>query len=415
MRRILAAVLILMVISSTIPLVSCARVAKSPLTVVLTYPDEEFVVGDDVPIQVHVFRHSARYNPDEIDLRIGVNLTSHPLERLSTGLYVATVEIRASDQSKYGNLRLEVTVNKEGPNSEADEFKTWLRLPDPPSYSVHTIVVDPTTLFPERGEVIEVLVVCKYGDQLVDADPGSVRVKVDELYGRFEERINVTRVSTGMYRGNWTVSVDMNKSGQYNIGAHALFGSETPMRHGDSTIIVAPIGVWINFLEASRTSVLADIFVRTDDGDPMMGMNVSVDVYYDHTQDAQDTLALETGHDGVAHLFLDLEDVEPPPFEVYFEVVIRGNGIHHEAFWGVVTDPLYARPGFSEEGFAVTSLEEIPVPAGSEVSLDLLATRDAEPLGNETIDCYLYSDHTMIASIEVRTDADGTVDLVIGR
>ncbi len=411
MRRIFTAILILMIISSSIPFVTSARVAKSPLTVVLTYPGEEFVVGDEVPVQVHVFRHSVRYDPDEVDLRVGVNLTSYPMERLSTGLFEATVEIRASDQSKYGNLRLEVTVNKTGPYPETDEFKTWLRLPDPPTYSIHTIVVDPTTMFPERGEVIEVLVVCKYGDQLVDADPGSVRVKVDEVYGRFEERINVTRVSTGMYRGNWTVSVDMNKSGQYNIGASARFGSEGPMRSGEDTIIVSPLEVWINFLEASRTSVLADIYVRTEDGDPMAGMNVSVDVHYDHTQDVQDTLALETGHDGVAHLFIDLEPVEPPPFEVYFEIVVSGDDIHHEAFWGVVTDPLFARPGFSEEGFAVTSLEEVPVPAGSEVSLDLLATIDAEPLGNETIDCYIYSDHAMIASTEVRTDADGLFGL----
>ena len=411
MRKIIIAVLISIVIISTIPLVTSASVDKSALIVMLTYPDVEYSIGDVVPVQAHVFRHSARFDPDEIEIRAGVDLRAHPVERLSEGLYEVIVEISRSNLNHYNNLRLEVTVNKSGPYPENDVFKTWLRLPNIPAYRVDTYLVDPTVIFPEAGQVIEVLVVCRYGAQLVDADPGSVRVKVDQYFGNFQDHIDVTRVSTGLYRGNWTVSVEMNDSDLYYIEGQARFGSESAHIHGPSSVLVSPIDVWINFKEISRSSIVADIYVHGGQQEPVEGARVSVEVFFGIIDEAHEILILETGPDGVANINLDLEDVEPAPFEVTLLTNIQSDGISHEAIWTVETDPTFAGPGFSKEGLAVTLLDETPVPAGSMVSLDFLATDDAEPLKDRSIECYIYTDHELLLNTTVRTDDEGTFEL----
>ena len=143
MRKIIIAVLISIIVISSIPLTSIARTERSALTVVLTYPDAEYSVGDVVQVQAHVFRHSSRFDPDVIDFRIGVDLRQLSMERMSPGLYEADLEILEPDLNQLNNLRLEINVTRSGPPPEMDAFKTWLRLPEYPTYSVRTYLLDP--------------------------------------------------------------------------------------------------------------------------------------------------------------------------------------------------------------------------------------------------------------------------------
>ncbi len=412
MRRIIFAALISILVISTIPPVGSARAAESPLTVLLTYPDKEYEVRDVVTVSVHVFRYSARFDPDEVDLRVGVNLTSRPLERQSTGLYEASVEILESDLGEAGSLRLEVTTEKAGPYPEMDEFSTWLRLPERPILRVGAYLVDPTTAFPEAGQVVQVLVVCQYGDQLVDAEPGSVYASVEGSSSDFQERIDLTRVSRGLYTGNWTVSVDMNVTDMYYLRGRAKFGSGSVDTYGSSLLFISPIDVWINFKDVSTSAIVADVHVCTQDPEPVEGARVSVEVRLDNSQDIHDVLVMETGPEGVANLLLDLEGVEPTPFEVSFRMDVQGEGISHEASWILATDHMYASPGFRKDGLGVVLLDQPPIPAGSQLTLHLMATDHAEPLRNTTIDCYLYMvDRGFVASAEARTDGDGLFQL----
>ena len=411
MRKIIIAVLILIIVSSSIPLTSIARTNTSALSVVLTYPYAEYSVGDVVRVQAHVFRHSSRFDPDVIDFRIGVDLRQLSMERMSPGLYEADLEILEPDLNQLNNLRLEINVTRSGPPPEMDAFKTWLRLPEYPTYSVRTYLLDPSDAFPKYGQVVEFQVICRYGDQLVDPDPGSMRVTVDQYNGVFKETVEVTRVSTGLFRGNWTVSVDMNDADMYFIDGWARFSGETAHRMGSLDIFVSPIDVWINFIHVSASAIDADIYVHKDHQTPVEGAQVSLEIFFDDSEEPDDLVILETGANGVANVRLDLEDVDPTPYEVTMVVKVQSDGISHEAFWTVGTDPVYAGRGFSKSGFAVTALDDMPIPAGAQVSLDFIATHDAEPLGNRSIECYLYTDHEMLLSTMVHTDAEGLFKL----
>ena len=362
MRKIIIAVLILIIVISSIPLSSIARTNTSALSVVLTYPYAEYSVGDVVQVQAHVFRHSSRYDPDVIDFRIGVDLRQLSMERMSPGLYGAELEITEADLSNYYNLRLEINVTRSGPSPEVDSFYTWLRLPEHPTYSVRTYLLDPSDAFPKYGQVVEFQVICRYGDQLVDPDPGSMRVTVDQYNGVFKETVEVTHVSTGLFRGNWTVSVDMNDADMYFIDGWARFSGESAHRMGSLDIFVSPIDVWINFIHVSARAIDADIYIHKDHQTPVEGAQVSLEIFFDDSEQPDDLVILKTGANGVANVHLDLEDVEPTPYEVTMVVKVQSDGISHEAFWTVGTDPVYVGRGFSKDGFAVTALDDMPIP-----------------------------------------------------
>ena len=292
MRKISIAVLMLIIVITSIPLTSIAGINTSDLSVVLTYPDAEYSVGDVVQVQAHVFRHSSRYDPDVIDFRIGVDLRQLPMERMSPGLYGTELEITEADLSKYYNLRLEINVTRSGQYPEMDSFYTWLRLPGQPTYSVRTYLLDSSDAFPKDGQVIEFQVICRYGDELVDPDPGSMRVTVDQYNGNFKETVEVTHVSTGLYRGNWTVSVDMNDTDMYFIDGWARFSGESAHRMGSLDIFVSPIDVWINYIHVSTSAIDADIYVHKDHQTPVEGAQVSLEIFFDNSEEPDDLFIL---------------------------------------------------------------------------------------------------------------------------
>ena len=122
---------------------------------------------------------------------------------------------------------------------------------------------------------------------------------------------------------------------------------------------------------------------------------------------------LMTGVDGVAHLNLDLEGIEPPPMMVTIVTKILGDGFYHESFWTVPIDPHFNAWGFHKNGFSVGLLGQWLIPARTLWTLDFIVAYDTQPMINKSIECLLYTDHEVLFNSTVQTDAKGLFNVDI--
>ena len=419
MKTVVVALLISFIIISIAPHGSIASSGSQSLTVILTNSDKDYSIGDEVIIQAHVFRHSARVDPDNIEFNIGVDLRTHPIQKVALGLFEAEVTILETDLDDNNDLSFEVQVSIDGPVHESDFDYSWFWIEGGPYLEVDIYTNNPSDISPIPGQEIEYMVTVTYGGEFVDPDHGTLDFVIYEMEGAYYQTFQPKQISVGIYLVSWKMPSLIDRERGFSIGAIASYTIDSRTLHdqGNDWIGYSPFEVWVHYLNYSKSSADIDIYIHDVNENPIEGAVMILNSSYYDTNNYHRRFLHELHSDeyGRAHLSIAYPDICPHCDGVYIRGEIRSENLIQNlstfvpniAYW----DPL----ANLEDGFSVILLDEEPVPAGYLEQLTFLAKNNGAPLLETSIDCYVYDDHTLLSSVVGNTDENGTftMDIVI--
>ncbi|MCK5414692.1 MAG: hypothetical protein KAJ35_04860, partial [Thermoplasmata archaeon] len=105
MRKALL-LMILLILTALAPAASAGLSWNSGLAVFMTFPDEEYDVGDDLIVTVHVFREGEYHNPDLVTLTVDSADRTIGLTEEAIGRYKGVVTIADTDLDSDGDMQL---------------------------------------------------------------------------------------------------------------------------------------------------------------------------------------------------------------------------------------------------------------------------------------------------------------------
>ena len=119
MRRVALSIIITMLLLA--PTLFIQGEAKTdPLTVILTYPDVEYNIGDNIVARAHVFRGGEMGEPDVVIFTAGKEYDRYPMSRVSKGLWEGTVQITKDRIDYHNDFPIEVSITVDTPDHEWD-------------------------------------------------------------------------------------------------------------------------------------------------------------------------------------------------------------------------------------------------------------------------------------------------------
>jgi len=417
MRRVASLLLIAIVMASPW-LVGDTSGGSEPLTVIVTYPNGEYRVGDVVIARAYIFRNGERFDPDEVEFTAGADYIEYPMERLTGGLYEGSVRITEDQVDRSvlsASFPIEVTVKAETPEFEWTWDYKYIRVLDVPHFHVYGHVEDPGDLTPEPGQAVEFWVTTTYGNRFADPDEGSLRAWVNASLVPFSEEISMTRVSEGNFRGTFTVPDDLTSDGEYTIRVTADRTGTNGLEHDRywESIYLKYFDVWFRHLVQTDNPLIPQVYVCDMDGDPVEGAELAVNVTYIDLagQWVRRQVNVTTDAGGLANLGIDHSDINSSFWGIYADGECSANGRTQQvSVWG--ENPLYYQPfNGHRDGLYALPLGEFFVDPGRSLDLEYLITYNSTPLADTPVDCYVNYPHEILFFGRLRTDGEGILSI----
>ena len=384
---------------------------NEPLTVILTYPDVEYHIGDEVTARAHIFRGGVRIDPDVVVFTAGKEYDRYPMSRSAKGLWEGTVQITKDRIYHYDYFPIEISITVDTPEHEWDFDGRLVYVSNLPHLHVNMYIDDDEDQLPSPGDPVDFTVTVSHGDRFVDPDPGTLRVWVAKGDHANTEDLTVVRRSAGVYDGTYVLPSDIQQDMFFSLRVEANYTGDidTESMNWDADMYLRRYTTWVQHVEADGTKANVEIHVVDHEGAPVANAPIALYVSYRNADGeyVDTSVNLTTGPNGMAPLQFQIEDVDPHfrgPF-VIGNITVNGY-VQRLAFW--VPNPDYVgRAERRSSGFRVNLQNDQPIPAGTNVSLRFNATYNGTPLADMEVDSYLYWDHSVLFHGTMTTDDGG--------
>ena len=416
MRRVALSILITMLLLGPSLLIQVEGKTQ-PLTVIVTYPDIEYNIGDEITAQAHIFREGARFDPDTVIFTAGKGYDRHPMARSSIGLWEGTVLITKERITYHDSFPIEVEVTADTLEHEWDFDSHLVWVSDIPHLHVNMYLDDDGELLPSAGDLVDFTITVSHGDQFVDPDPGTLMVYVNDQDDDFKENITVVRRFAGVYDGTFLVPSDIQHDKFFRLWAEANYTGEieTENERSVANIYLRSYSIWVEQIGFDESKVKLEIHVVDLEGAPVASAPMTLNMTY---WDADDKIVsiesnLTTGPDGIVPFEVPTEIARSQSFGMWISGEISVNGYTQTMGVGVLNPDYSDEASPNYNGFKINLQNEQPIPAGANVSLRFNATYDGTPLAFTIVDIYLYWDHSVLFNGAVLTDDGGEFEIDI--
>jgi hypothetical protein len=388
-----------------------------PLTVILTYPDIEYNLGDEITAQAHIFRQGARFDPDTVRFTAGKDYDRHPMSRTSIGLWEGTVQITREQIYSHNAFPIEVEATAETLEHEWDVDSHLVWVSHIPHLHVNMYLDDAGDQLPSAGDLVDFTVTVSHGNKFVDPDPGDIRAYVTAEEDEFTEDLTVVRRSEGVYGGAFVVPHDVQHDIYFRIWVEVDYTGEidTENIRAGANIYMKRYSIWVQQVDYGEENVKLEINVVDLEGTPVSNASLMLNMTYGDADDEIVSIISNktTGPDGITPFEVPTIIVEDSIYGVFIHGEISVNGFSQRwGFW--VADPDYTDEFTpNSDGFKINLQNEQPIPAGTNVSLRFNATYDGELLPSTIVDCYLYWDHSVLYYHALMTDDEGEFEIDI--
>ena len=413
MRKALL-LMILLILTALAPAVSAGLSWNSGLAVFMTFPDEEYDVGDDLIVTVHVFREGEYHNPDLVTLTVDSADRTIGLTEEAIGRYKGVVTIADTDLDSDGDMQLSADAY-DGTGYWRDQASDWqwISTQAGSGFDVAMRLVEAIDIYPAPGQDVEFQVHVTHRDEPVDPDADTLEVGYMDPAGN-EHELEVARIGTGLFDGTLTVPASLKESSVYEIWAAAEYTPDSITLEGEDSeeLYVQFYTVWAHITDVTPSESSVDIYALNLDGTLIEGATVNVDWLYadDAWDEIEDSTSGTTGADGKASFTLEYTDLGKDAYEVD----ISGKVIHG-GFTQLFEGNIYVREetdgnGPTGEGFEVEITNPGPYEGGESITVQHIATFDGEPLAATDIYFYLTNDQKIFRFGSETTDTEGKFD-----
>ncbi|MCK5414234.1 MAG: hypothetical protein KAJ35_02510 [Thermoplasmata archaeon] len=419
MNRGRAVAIAFIVTLNLVPLGSDGDVLSEPLTVIQTIPDQEYLIGDEVLIQAHVFMHAERVDPDAIRISIGISSREVTPERLSVGHYEARVVIIESDISvgeSSRHLPINTGVSISDPEFQHDFVTDSIPIgPFSPYLIVRLSVPEPHVSPPYDGQEIEYMVTFLFDINLVDPDPGSLVATLYDIDFNPVRDLETWRIDRGMYGGSYSLPVENGIESVYEIVVQANYTDDSEVHHGGDSAVVTyvPFSVWYNYRLQDSEWISIEIYVHDIEENPVENALITFNATYETIEWGQQSFKYSqiTDEEGVGHFLVSYQDIDPYAKWIRIKGEVEKDDLRQNITFYVPNTDRLVPEGPSDEGFDVTLINDVPIREGSVDTLSFYAQINGTGLKGTPIDCYFYTDHMMLMSTRTSTDDDGRFDI----
>jgi len=413
MRKALL-LMILLIMTALAPAVSAGPSWNSGLAVFMTFPDDEYDVGDDLIVTVHVFREGEYHTPDLVTLTVDTADRTIGLTEEAEGRYKGVVTIADTDLDSDGDLELSADAY-DGTGfyrDQASDWK-WISTMAGSGFDVALRLVEGIDIYPSPGQDVEFQIHVTHRDEPVDPDADTLEVGYMDPAGN-EHDLEVARIGTGLFEGTMTIPASLKESSVYELWAGAEYSPDSITLEGEDNeeLYVQFYTVWAHITDVTPSESSVDIYALNLDGTLIEGATMNVDWLYadDAWDEIEDSTSGITGADGKASFTLEYTDLGKDAYEVD----ISGKVIHG-GFTQLFEGNIYVREESegsdpSGEGFEVEITNPGPYEGGESITVQHIATLDGEPLAATDIYFYLTDDHKIYRFGSETTDAEGRFD-----
>jgi hypothetical protein len=379
--------------------------------VILTWFEGDYHIGDELTAQAHIFRDGERFDPDTIRFTAGKDYSRVAMRRLARGLWEGTIRIMEEQIYNHDNYPIEVQVTADTPEHEwdFDSHLVWVR--GIPHLHVDLSINDDKDLLAAPGDDVEFTVTVSHGDQFVDPDYESLNVWAEKGYDIFYDSLRVSRRSTGVYDGVFTVPSEISQEIVFRLRAKANYTGDIDTESDGSIerIYIRKYATWVHHIAYDSSKAYVDFMVHDIDGTPVANAPIDLNWTFWDKDDNVSTIELSTmtGSEGIAPLEIPMDVLGNKSDYNFADGQIEMNGfVQRVSLWIPNLDFVYYRDK-SNDGFRVNLLGNQPIPAGSQAELHFYATYNGEPLSNTNIVGYVYWDHSILFNGTRTTDVDG--------
>ena len=423
MRKTLGVALVLLLLLGTISPASTAELGtENSLAVFITYPYGDYEIGSQVNVTVHVFQAGEYFDPDGVDLEIRESGKYVDLTRTATGVYTGSFVIVWEDLSDYLGVYLDADAD---PISGYSVRDTVLVDTVYSRFQVYSIWLTPVEGELRPGQDITLEVQATYQGEFVDPDPGSIRVHVHDHDTEGDPiNLDTTRIGVGRYRASTSLPDDATSSALFEVGVSANLTITIPTAHGDEEYTDSTGGwrsygmdlfdVWGNLKEVSRDEILVDLYVRDDDGLPVVDADVSLEFSYMAewwnkipfgTEDGQ------TDENGSLATIIDLSDVPDNAGTIWVEGNVTSDGSFQE-----IQTILFVsednNTGLGRQGdFYVDIIDEEMSYENGSLWLKNRATSYGDELSDTEVYVYVVTEYDIVNHSAEETDASGEFEV----
>jgi hypothetical protein len=384
----------------------------SPLAIFITYPDEEYDVGSDVIITLHVFLAGEYSDPQSVTLTVGEDDREIGLTPQDTGIYKGVFTIEDGDLSDFGSLWVKAeamvtfiifdffaTDTATIPTVLGSAFEVAVKIPDARDQ------------FPDPGQEVELVVDVTYLGSPVDPKSDTLEVRSTDPSGT-STPITVTRVATGQFQGTFAVPAGLKESSVYKIEAEAEYSLDFRNHNdmGSMEVSVDFFDVWAHIMDVTNTQAEIEIMVLDGDGDPVSGADVDIDYSYfdDDWNKEEDSKSESTDEDGTAAFTIEYPIIGQQWWRVNIEGKASSGGVS-QLFDGTI----HARQRIEwtgdggDQGFVISILSEGPFGSGASISMEHHVSEDGSTLETTEVYYYALDQHQVLAFGSETTDEAG--------
>ena len=412
LRALLATLLMLAVLFSPIVLAE----DTDAYHLVITYTDEDYSLGDDVDVTVHVFEKGNYVEVDNVTLAIfrdaGLPKTVELTEG-GTGMWAGTFTIEADDVndlgfSKYVSMFAEAQVN------ETTVEETYGSLSMPVTQEEERLVVthslDPPSVYMDPGATKTITWQFRYDGDLVDPDEMDGMI----FEGSSDRPFDPVKSSTGTYTYEYTMpngprsmDVDINLDVTYDTGSTTLESDS------DVNLYLNFFHVWAKKDSVSATTASFDLFVSNDTGVSVEAASITLD--YDFQDDDGNYVEKSTNGttdaDGRASIDLPYNVLGDTETEVHVTGKVTAQGKEQALEFDLRVRAGGDEPPEPDElGLDVIPEKEM-FEFDKNVNLPATAYFDGEPLSSNTVYWYAYTSHAVLNKGEKDTNVAGDISL----
>jgi hypothetical protein len=407
MRRYAFFVGALLLVTSMSTIVTADVGYGTPLAVYITVPEQEWAVGTDLDVTVHVFNDGEHYDPDEVNLTVGDLARELNLTTESTGVYTVTFTIEEDDVDYDGDLFMQAYAIDGGgvwPDMAWDYVYLW----GEGAQGDFSVYVDTSDYTAYPGQTVEASISTTFDGEPVDADVMDVYV-YDTEYDPVTYDLN--RVGTGDYELTFGIPGDLDESGYFEVEVEAEYeqGGETYYDGDWISIDVYLLQVWVHYIDVTEARAEMEIFVMDPDGTPIEGADVDLTYYYynDDWDDVEDTLRETTDENGMTSFVLTYGDLAEDEYYVEMEIEIDTGDARDDYY-----ETLYVRDYVPDvEWGLVAEPDQDFLDPDSDVDLTFSVRYDGEDLPLHDVSYYFVTDTEVIDFGSGRTDVDGNIEV----
>jgi hypothetical protein len=424
LRALLATILMLAVVMS--PAVFAED--SDAYHLVITYPDQEYGVDDEVDVTVHVFEKASYASVDSVTFMVvdsEFDMREIEMTETGTGQWTGTFTIVEGDITDLGFYKyVSMAATAEVESLTVEETAGTITIPTTEEATETlgiTSSMDPPGVYMGPGESKTITWEIRYNNQLVT--PATLEGNVYE--GSGSDAFSPTQQSTGVYTYEYTMpngprsmEVDLNLDATYEAGSDTVEGES------DVDLFLNFLHVWAKKAAVSATTASFDLFVSNMTGAPVEAAAINLDFYYedDDFNDQMGSANGTTDVEGRATVDLAYNDLGDAATTVDIDGKVVGQGKEQALEFELRVraepdDP----PDPDEFGLDVIPDKEM-FDFDKDVNLPATAYYDGEPHSSGTMYWYAYTSHAVLNkgeettnvagdfSVDFRTPQKGTMD-----